>query len=141
MRTCLTLAALLALVLAGCGDAPKPTGPVGEWVISKPNPIVGELRGAVLERPAVGVARVGVEWRALPGARNCALEIILPEGGELLEGTATVPLHPDALSGEQAWLVSFPTDRTLDATLRLCADTEDGMRACEVAVRLVTVAR
>lgn len=141
MRLVTTIALLVSLSLAACGgDTPaEPQGPVGVWSTSKPNPVVGRLRAAVIDRPAPGLARIAVEWEALPSMTHCALQIVLPDEVDRIEGDEVVDLPADTPSGRAEWVVAFPAERTLDATVRLCADTETGMRACEAAVRLVTV--
>jgi len=135
--TALTLILGAVLVLPGCGaDTPAPApGPV-QWISSKPNPQVGSVRAAVVERPAPDRAWIEVRWDGRHHGDECAVTITLPEGALLLEGEPTRPLGNDEAVGTHRWLVEFPLGRPLDAVLRYCAMTPDGMRACEAAVRL-----
>jgi hypothetical protein len=148
MRQNLLPALLLLLVsvpLAACGG-PSPDAPLPavHWNESKHMSAVGQMRAAVVDRPAPDRAWIEAEWTARPHAAHeaegapgaCALEIALPEGVFLLEGDFRTPLASDEPSGSQRWLVGFPTGRALDAVLRYCVDTPQGPRAAEVAVRL-----
>ena len=38
------------------------------------------MQAAVVERPAPKLARIRVEWRALPHTSDCAIEVVLPDG-------------------------------------------------------------
>ena len=126
-----------ALALAGCGSETQTpaTAPV-HWTSSKPNPLVGSLQAAVVERPAPDRAWIEVRWDGRNHGDECAVTISLPEGALLLEGEPARPLGVDEAVGTHRWLVEFPLGRPLDAVLRYCAMTPDGMRACEAAIRL-----
>jgi hypothetical protein len=103
---------------------------------AKPSSIVASLRAAVVERPAPDRARIEAHWTARQAGAGCALRLVLPPQVLLVEGAASPPLDPDLTVGEATWLVQFPTGQPLDAVIRYCADTPDGLRAAEVAVRL-----
>ena len=133
---------VLLLVAAGCGGEAPPAQPTPvRWQASKHLSAVGQVRAAVIERPAPDRAWIEAQWEArahqegLP-PHDCALEIAVPEGVTVLEGEAAVALDGKEATGSYRWLVAFPLDRPLDAVLRYCAHTEAGPRAAEVAVRL-----
>ena len=145
MRTATTALTLLlaatpllaaSLVLSGCGSQSAPASAPVQWISSKPNPQVGSVRAAVVERPAPDRAWIEVRWDGRNHGDECAVTITLPEGVLLLEGEPTRPLGIDEAVGTHRWLVEFPLGRPLDAVLRYCAMTPEGMRACEAAVRL-----
>jgi len=140
---CAVLAAvLLGLPLAGCGQtSSKETAAdvplVVQWRESKPGSPVGQVRAAVVERPALDRARIEARWQGRGAAANCALELVLPAGVVILEGDRRADLGVGETAGDAAWLVSFPTGRTLDAVVRLCGQIDTGECSAETTVRLV----
>ena len=126
---------LLAAALCACGDAPQARHEV-RWMHSKPNPAVGSVRAAVVARPAPDRAVLEAHWENLVGGEACNLELVLPEGVILRTGTPFPPLAPDEAGGMATWEVEFPRGQPLDAVIRFCVDTPEGLRACEAAVRL-----
>lgn len=140
MRRLLAPALLLAgvlVLLPSCGDTSAPPGEV-QWIAAKPSSIVGSLRAAVVERTGPDRVVIEARWESRAVAENCALEIVLPEGAMLIEGQRLRPLMADEDAGLQRWHVQYPLGAPLDAVLRYCAETAEGLRACEVAVRLTS---
>jgi hypothetical protein len=107
-----------------------------QWRASKPDARIGRVFAAVIERPAADRALISARWETRSAARSCALELLVPAGVVLLDGEQSRPIPMDETSGSVTWLVEFPTGRVLDAVLRLCAQTTDGLRAAETSVRL-----
>jgi hypothetical protein len=132
--TCLTLGATACGSEAPQSTAPQPTDV--QWRESKPGARIGSVRAAVVERPGPGRALIEARWENRSGGANCALELVVPDGVVVLEGERVVPLPFDDDAGAISWLVEFPSGRALDAVLRLCAESDDGMRATETSVRL-----
>ncbi len=141
LRPLLMCSALLALGLAGCGDVGSrdevaPPAKV-QWRESKPNSHVGRIRAAVIERPAPDRALIEAHWENRSGSDNCAVELVVPEGVVLLSGERRMELPGEDASGSATWMVEFPSGRALDAVLRFCAQTDDGLRAAETTIRLI----
>ena len=135
MRRNLPALILLAVLAGGCGDAPQRDAPV-QWMQAKPGRVAARLEAAVTERPAPDRVRVDARWVAgtLEGA--CTLDIGLPAGVLIVEGEERLDLDADD-PGSASWVLEFPRDgRDLDAVVRYCVDTPDGLRAAHVAVRL-----
>jgi len=134
----LLLAAGIGLMGCGCGgeERDQPGSAAVRWTESKPNPIVGSLRAAVVDRPGPDRAWIELQWDGRNHTEDCTVTIALPDGAILLEGDPERPLGVDEAVGTQRWLVEYPLGRPLDAVLRYCLPTEDGMRSSEVAVRL-----
>lgn len=151
MRRSLHLALLvlglgcLGLPLSGCGDAPDGapvgTGPVATnepvvWMQAKPSPL-GTLTAAVTQRPAPDRVVLEARWGRGDVSGACLVEVLLPVGVLLVEGDARHALDPDAESGGRVWVLDVPQDgRELDAVVRYCVETVEGLRAMECAVRL-----
>ena len=136
-RPALACLLLAGLALAACGGAPAPAPAPVRWMEAKPNPIVGSLRAAVVERPAPDRARLEATWgaSALDGA--CLVDLGLPAGVLIVEGPERIELDREADPGRATWLLEFPRDgRELDVVVRYCVQTEDGVRAAQCAVRL-----
>lgn len=135
MRTALLLLACTVLVACG-GETAVPYAPV-RWMQAKPNPIVGELRMAVVERPAPDRVRLEAHWGRSALAGACAVDLGLPAGVLLVEGPARIELDPVDDPGRATWLLEVPQDgRVLDAVVRYCVETPEGIRAAQCAVRL-----
>lgn len=134
----LLLALGIGLIGCGCGgeEQDESNRPAVRWTESKLNPLVGSLRAAVVDRPGPDRAWVEVQWDGRHHTEDCAVSIALPEGAILLEGDPERPLGVDEAVGVHRWLVEYPLGRPLDAVLRYCVPTADGMRSSEVAVRL-----
>jgi hypothetical protein len=139
----LRLAVLCLLLLgAACGDEPGAgPGPRDTWARGKPNPALGRIEAAVVERPARDRARIQARYALLPEAHGCRLQIVLPPGVLLVEGSPDTPLQDGVRRGEAVWLVEFPSGRPLDALVRVCAQGARGVAVCEAAVRLVGAPR
>ena len=133
-HACLALLGAL-LLLAACGGDEPVAQPV-RWSESKVAPRVGRVRAAVTERPSADRARIEARWENRSASDTCALELIVPDGVVVLEGERRTPLGAEDAAGSATWLVEFPTGRALDAVLRFCAETEEGLRATETSVRL-----
>ncbi len=133
-RACLLLV-LPLLALAACGSEPA-DAPVA-WMQAKPNPVVGSLEAAVVER--LGPDRVLLEarWGAGTLGTECQIDLGLPAGVMVLEGEERIPIDPEADPGHAAWVLQVPMDMgELDAVVRYCVQTPEGMRAAQCAVRL-----
>lgn len=132
--------ALLTVLLAGSFVLIDTTDDVSfeveRAVHGKPNPAVGWLEVSVVERPSPDRAFVRAVWTRGSDAENCRLVIHPGRDAHLLEGEAELTLDPDADSGEATWWIDFPVDRDLDAVVRLCAETQRGVHACEAYVPL-----
>ncbi|MDA1195579.1 MAG: hypothetical protein O2894_10400 [Planctomycetota bacterium] len=125
----------VALGLTACGAPPSPAAPV--WQQAKPSPIVGSLQVAVTERLAPGRVRIEARWERAPGAEGCVVDLGLPAGAAIAEGSERYDVPVDEAVGSAMWIVEFPTDvGDLDAVIRYCLATPEGMRAAQCAVRL-----
>jgi len=142
MRTLLPLVLALLVTggscgLGGCG-APKGTapGPV-RWMESKPNPIVGSLRVAVVERLGPDRVRIEAHWVGIGGREGCAIDLGLPAGVIVVEGVERIELAPEEGAGEARWILEFPLGvGPLDAVVRYCVQNPEGMSSAQCAVRM-----
>ena len=132
----LAVACLLVSACVGTSKGASEGPPPVRWTSAKPNTAVGSLEVAVVERTGPDRVRIEARWESRPGLSNCALQLVLPEGAFLLDGERLRPLSAEETTGVQRWHVQFPTGAPLDAVLRYCAETPEGLRATEVAVRL-----
>ena len=108
------------------------------WIQGKPTPGLGRLEATITERLAVGRVRIQARVQVHPEVRTgCRLELVVPEGCDLLEGQRVEDVPGDE-GIARSWTVQFPTNRTLDAVVRYCADVGDAVHATEVALRVVT---
>jgi len=124
-------------LLTACGDAEVPAPMPVRWMESKPNPIVGSLRAAVVERLGPDRVRIEARWTGIGGRQGCAIDLLLPRGTIVLEGPERIDLPRDEPSGEASWVLEFPLGTgALDAVVRYCVSTSEGMRAAQCAVRL-----
>ncbi|MDF1699735.1 MAG: hypothetical protein P1V36_01055 [Planctomycetota bacterium] len=130
----LTVLLACAGLLAGCGsEAPAPV----RWMEAKPNPIVDSLRAAVVARPAPDRVRLEAHWTATAVAGPCTIDLGLPAGVLIVEGAERIEVDAQAPAGHASWVLEFPRDgRELDAVVRYCVETPDGLRAAQCAVRL-----
>jgi hypothetical protein len=138
--------ALAALPLLAADPAPAPRvrgGPPPKRVwqkncAGKPAPAVGDVVLEVVERPSRDEAWVRADWTQGPLAQAGPvwLSLLLPDGAFLVVGALETRLPDGRARGTDAWLVRFPTDRTLDLAVRLRVDTEDGPALREFPVRL-----
>ncbi len=135
---------LLATACCACGDsvpvvqqAPTPTVP-SDHRGYKREARIGHIALRVESRPSADRAWLVADWRAGPVGDNCELVLVLPDSVTVLEGEPRTPLSADQDQGQVRWLLSFPTSETMDATVRLCAQRDDGgPHIVERAVRLV----
>lgn len=108
------------------------------WMEAKTTPI-GSLKAAVTNRPAPDRVVLQANWARGTVSGACLLELVLPDGVLVVNGDARRELSPEAESGGQVWWLEVPQDgRELDALVRYCVETEDGIRATECAVRIST---
>ncbi len=107
-----------------------------KWRQGKPAPGLGLVEAAVTERIAEDRVRISVRVHPQPNT-GCRLELVLPLGCDIHEGKQVEDVSADALI-ERTWVVQFPTDRTLDAVVRYCANVGTGVHATEVPLRMVT---
>jgi hypothetical protein len=124
-----------ACLLPACGGPEAPASV--QWMESKPNPIVGSLRVAVVERLGPDRVRVEAHWVGIADREGCAVDLGLPAGVIVLEGDERLDLAASAPSGETSWILEYPLDLgPLDAVVRYCVQTPEGVRAAQCAVRL-----
>jgi len=130
------LLAVAFLATAGCGERPAPPAPAGpdDVVAAKPNPFLGGLQAQVVARESAEEATIVARLRPAAEAQACQVDLILPEGASLVEGEPTV--RGEGPEIQATWRVRFPLGRTLDAVVRACGDTPNGMQAMEVSLRL-----
>jgi hypothetical protein len=142
----LCAAGLFVCALGACGgpasDTPSdttsgtPTGGPVQWMTAKPNPFVGSLRAAVVERTAPDRARIEAHWRNDKLWPGCVVELVLPDGVIAVDGAMRHEPQADEISGMASWEVEFPSGRPLDAVIRYCIETPEGVRATQLALRL-----
>jgi len=135
----LSLAALLvALRPLGrpSGDV-APGRPSGAAWRTKPRPGVGRLSLEVVERPSTGRAVLEARWSLASGAGDAALDLLLPEGADLVEGERRTALPSGLREGTVRWAVEHATDGTLDVAARLAAGVGKTRRSLEAYARLV----
>ncbi|MHC5010361.1 MAG: hypothetical protein ACYTG6_05335 [Planctomycetota bacterium] len=141
------LALLLCLLVTGCGrtDAPaesafqdgRPTARrVGPGCQGKPGSAIGDVKAAVVDRPAADRAVIEAAWTRGVVGHDPELRLLLPQGAWLVRGDVPARSDASAAWGRARWEVAFETGRALDAVLRLEADTEDGRCSRETYVRL-----
>ena len=137
---------VLATACCGCGDtAPVAQQPSTPTVPSdhrgyKREARIGNMTLRVESRPSAGRAWLVADWRSGPVGENCELVLVLPDSVTVLEGEPRTPLAADQDQGQVRWLLSFPTSQTMDATVRLCAQRDDGgPHIVERAARLVDI--
>ncbi len=137
------LAMLLATILCGCGG-PDPVRDAGTTAAPvdhrgyKREARIGQVALRIEARPSEDRAWLVVDWKAGPVGENCELVLVLPDSVTVLEGESRTPLAADQEGGQERWLLSFPTTETMDATVRLCAEREQGrLHIVERAIRLV----
>ena len=136
MKRLLPMLAVLCLV-AACGQQqPTADAPI-TWMEAKPNPVVSDLRIAVVDRPAPDRVRLEARWSESAIDGMCRVDLGLPGGVLIVEGPEQIDLDPEGDVGTATWILEFPRDgRELDAVVRYCVRTEDGMRAAQCAVRI-----
>ena len=134
----------LAAACCACGDPAPIASPAGTPAAPidhrgyKREARIGHLVLQVDSRPRADRAWLVADWRSGPMGENCELVLVLPDRVTVLEGETRTPLAAEQDAGQVRWLLSFPTDETLDATVRLCAQRDDGgPNIIERAVRLV----
>jgi hypothetical protein len=134
---------LLAIGSCGCG-APASDGQAGPVAPSpdrrgyKREARIGRIALRIDARPSEDRAWLVADWTAGTVGENCELVLVLPDSVTVLEGQPRVPLAADQDGGQVRWLLSFPTSETMDATVRLCAQRDDGgPHIVERAIRLV----
>lgn len=137
---------MLATVCTACGDsapgmqqATKPVPPMDHRGFKR-EARIGHVALHIESRPSADRAWLVADWRAGTVGENCELVLVLPDSVTVLEGESHIPLAADQAQGQVRWLLSFPTSETMDATVRLCAERDDGgPHIVERAVRLVDV--
>ncbi|MDJ0973067.1 MAG: hypothetical protein QNJ98_01230 [Planctomycetota bacterium] len=130
--------ALGLLLVAACGDAPRDgaTSVREPGVQGKPNPALGQIACAIVERPAPDRAVIEAEWSLGADVMGCEIVLELPEGAVLVDGERATAVQAGQTTGRTRWTVGFPTGRTLDAVVRLCGTTAGGFRITEAYARL-----
>lgn len=123
-------------LLAACGQPEAPVSAPTVWMEAKPSPFVDSLKAAVVERPAPDRARIEAHWSNDQLWPGCVIELVLPEGVIAVDGDERYEPYADEASGMTAWLVEFPLGRPLDAVVRYCVETPEGVRSAQCAVRL-----
>ena len=137
MRIAILFLAALAPLLGACG-AQEPAAPAPvRWMEAKPSPVIDSLQAAVVERPAPDRVVLEARWGASAINGACGVDLGLPAGVLIVEGEEQLIIDPRNDEHRARWVLEFPRDgRTLDAVVRYCVQTDEGMRAAQCAVRL-----
>ncbi len=126
-----------ACLLPACGGPETPVAAPVQWMASKPNPIVGSLRAAVVERLGPDRVRLEAHWVGIANREGCAVDLGLPAGVMVVDGDERIDLAAAEPSGTTSWILEFPLALgPLDAVVRYCVQTPEGVRAAQCAVRL-----
>jgi len=133
MRTTILL---LALLLAGCGDAVPARVDLPRDCGGKPSPPIGDVEVVIVERIAPDRVVLEARWGRGRDQVEGQVDLLLPEGAWIIEGPGREIRAAKGRDGVARWTVEHRRGEALDAVVRLRRDTQGHARAREACVRL-----